>query len=207
MARQMAWLKSLVIVLAVSQAALMLSFAGVAALMLKPGRAPAVGDRTRREVRTRRLEVIDSKGRSIVTVGEDASGAAEIALSGAAERSVVLSANGKGEALLVLRDRRGTNRAEVRLDPGGATRLRFANAAGTNSALLTAEAQAGAHLDLCDGKGRVRASLLTAPDGHPGLAMAHSDGGRRAALFVDTTGTAGLAIAGKTGRGKLIAPR
>lgn len=207
MARQVAWLKSLVLVLAVSQAALMASFAGMAALMLRPGRAPTAADQILRRVRTHRLEVADSRGRPIATVGEGAPGSAEIRLSGTAGRSVVVSADRNGEAVLALRDSRGVSRAEIGLDSGGTARLRLANAAGSNSAVLTAHPKAGARLDLCDGSGRSRASLLTAADGHPGLAMAHSDGRRRAALFVDTTGTAGLAISDKVGRSRVIAPR
>lgn len=207
LARQVAWLKSLVIVLAVSQAALMASFAGMAALMLRPGRAPAAAEQTTRQMRTRRLEITDSRGRPIVTLGEGVPGSAEITLSGGEGRGVVLSVGGKGEAVLSLRDPHGVSRAEIGLDSGGTARLRLANAAGSNSALLTAHPKAGARLDLCDASGKTRASLLTAGDGHPGLAMAHSDSRRRAVLFVDTTGTGGLAISDKAGRGRVIGPR
>ncbi|MGQ9526112.1 MAG: hypothetical protein ACUVTZ_14930 [Armatimonadota bacterium] len=207
MARELAWVKALVVVLAVSQAALMASFAGLAVFMVRQGRPAGAGAQKTQELRARRLEITDSKGRAIATVGQGPSGAAEIALSGSAGRGLVLSADERGEARLSLRGPAGRNRAEICVDPGGAARLRLTNTAGANSLVLTAEPQAGARIDLFDSKGRVRTALLTASDGHPGLAMSHADGRRRASLFVDTTGTAALLLAGQTGRGRLITPR
>jgi hypothetical protein len=107
---------------------------------------------------------------------------------------------------LVLVDREGKPRVDLRVAADDSTHLALMDREGINRISLSVLSHQGAHVMLMDPDGRARASLSVLGDGRPGLSLFDGDARPQVRLGVFPDGKPAVAVFSRDGTARWSAP-
>ncbi len=173
--------------------------AGLGVLLAVAALGRAIARPDAKEIRARRISLVDETGRTRVEMREVANGKYGVVLSDShGQPRMAMEIQGDGTPRLSLAGSTGIALADL-LVFQGAPRFSLANGEGVDFFSLSLELDGSSRLELADRLGRPRAVLGAGHDGSPSLVMADRFGRTRAELGVSSESWSRLVLEGPNG--------